>query len=300
MPKICYVERRFNAGSMAMIKNANIIINEYATQGYDLTLRQLYYQFVARDLIQNKQSEYKRLGSVINDARLAGLIDWNRIEDRTRGLESLSVWNNPANIVDVCSRQFKIDMWKNQDYRIEVWIEKEALAGVFERICNELRVPYLSCRGYASQSEMWRAGQRLSQFENHGQMPVILHFGDHDPSGVDMSRDIETRLKMFMGDGTGLRFERLALTMDQVHQYNPPPNPTKMTDIRAEGYVEQYGDESWELDALNPEILSALVRDSVEELMDQEKWEESQEEEQEGRRLLTAVSENWNKITKGL
>lgn len=659
MPKIEYIARRFNAGSLAIIKHANKIIDEYAAQGYDLTLRQLYYQFVARDLIKNKQSEYKRLGSVINDARLAGLIDWERIEDRTRGLESLSVWGDPAQIVSACSRQYKISFWNNQEYwpecfppetpvitndgvvpigsiqegdyvltktgfcqkvtkvirqkyigelvrikavglpavsmtpnhpiysrpynsdfaskgaerkflsdgwcpasiakpfdllfvprlksrydvsfvdipntqrgknfgeislneqllavigifiaeggvrvdgrttqftmnakeehqsrlirdwasslgaghneyfhqgarivyvfskgladffskefgtgayhkklpewvlrlpdhkllrileyyfrgdgslydesraaicastrsltlahqvqlaltrlgfatcldsvqdhgelryrmtiggqsgerlasswhlmmpirqrrynhirmeddyalhpirsvlyhpyvgdviNLEVendhsycvpftvhncWIEKEALAGVFERVCHELRVPYLSCRGYTSQSEMWRAARRLSNQETNGRIPYIFHFGDHDPSGVDMSRDIEDRLRMFMG-ATDLRFERLALTMDQVEEYSPPSNPTKMTDIRADKYVELYGEESWELDALNPTVLSDLLRNNVQLLIDKKRWQGSIDEEEEGKRLLTAVSDTWEEITDGL
>lgn len=300
MPKIAYKEHRFKSDALAIIKNANKIIEEYAAAGYDLTLRQLYYQFVARDLIKNKQSEYKRLGSIINDARLAGLIDWNRIEDRTRGLESLSTWTSPHSILKTCASQFKISFWENQKYWPEVWIEKEALAGVFKRICQELRVPYLSCRGYTSQSEMWRAAMRLGEQENDGKIPVILHFGDHDPSGVDMSRDIETRLKMFMNSGTELQFKRLALNMDQVEEHQPPPNPCKMTDIRAEKYVEEYGDESWELDALNPDILSGLVRESVEDLINQTRWDESVEEENEHKRLLGVVAKDWDNITKKL
>jgi hypothetical protein len=131
---------------------------------------------------------------------------------------------------------------------------------------------------------------------------MILHFGDHDPSGIDMSRDIEDRLKVFMG---GVEFKRLALNMDQVTQYSPPPNPTKMTDSRAEnnagtGYADVYGDECWELDALNPTILSDLVRDEVESLIDQTKWDAKVDEENEHRRLLGVVSENWDKLTRSL
>ncbi len=141
MPNICYVERRFNAESQAIINQANTIIVDYAAQGYDLTLRQLYYQFVSRDLLGNTTQNYKRLGSIINDARLAGLIDWDRLVDRTRGIESLATWRNPQDIVSACASQFRHDLWRKQRYRPEVWIEKEALAGVFEGICNELRVP---------------------------------------------------------------------------------------------------------------------------------------------------------------
>jgi hypothetical protein len=297
MPRICYVKKRFRAEYLQMIRQANEIIAEYAAAGYDLTLRQLYYQFVARGLLENNMPNYKKLGNVVNDARLAGLIDWNHITDRTRGLESLSTWNTPASIVGACASQYRVDKWETQPYRVECWIEKEALAGVFERICNELRVPYLSCRGYTSQSEMWRAGMRLKDFVDGGQNVLILHFGDHDPSGIDMSRDITERLEMFMG---GVEFKRLALNMDQVNEYTPPPNPAKLTDTRATAYISRFGDESWELDALEPQVLSDLVRHAVEDVMDEDAWQEQTEKEEEGKRLLGEVASNWDKITRKL
>jgi hypothetical protein len=280
-----------------VIDQANEIIREYAAAGYDLTLRQLYYQFVSRDLLPNTQQSYKNLGSVVNDARLAGLIDWESITDRTRGVEALATWDGPENIVRACASQFRADRWETQPYFPEVWIEKEALAGVFERVCNELRVPYLSCRGYTSQSEMWRAGRRLGQATKRGKTPIVFHFGDHDPSGIDMSRDTVDRLEMFSG---GVEFKRLALNMDQVQQYEPPPNPAKTTDARFAGYVAQYGDESWELDALEPDVLANLVRDAVSGIIDQEAWDESEQEEEEHRRLLGEVAERWAELTGGL
>ena len=128
MPKLAYVSKDFSAKSLATIDLANRIIDEYRAQGYTLTLRQLYYQFVARDLIPNRVQEYKRLGSVVNDARLAGLIDWEAIEDRTRNLRSLAHWTSPDSIVEACASQYRIDKWARQPVRVEVWIEKEALA----------------------------------------------------------------------------------------------------------------------------------------------------------------------------
>lgn len=258
MPKIKYVERDFSDKTLATIGKANEIIAAYTAQGYMLTLRQLYYQFVSRDLIANKTTEYKRLGSIINDARLAGLIDWNAIEDRTRNLASLSHWGSPSDIITSASESFRVDKWEGQPNRVEVWIEKEALAGVFERVCQEFDVPFLCCRGYTSQSEMWVGAQRLLRHAKGGQKPLILHFGDHDPSGIDMTRDIQDRLFMF---GCRLELQRLALNMDQVREYDPPPNPAKETDSRFAGYIREYGDESWELDALEPQVLAQLVRD---------------------------------------
>jgi hypothetical protein len=229
---------------------------------------------------------------------MAGMIDWNSIVDRTRGIESLSTWISPDQIVAACASQFRIDKWATQPFHCEVWIEKEALAGVFERICEELRVSYLSCRGYTSQSEMWRAGKRLKEKMDDGKEILILHFGDHDPSGIDMSRDIKERLELFAGGEIG--FKRLALNMEQVEEYNPPPNPAKLSDSRGSSYVREYGDESWELDALDPQILSGLVRAGVEEILDEEAWDSAGEEEEEHRRLLTAVAGDWDKLTRKL
>jgi hypothetical protein len=295
-----YVSRRFSASSLRTIKLANDIIAEYEAQGYELTLRQLYYQFVSRDLIPNSQKEYKKLGSTINDARLAGLVSWAAIVDRTRNLEGNSHWEDPASFMESVVPQFQIDKWHNQPCRVEVWIEKDALAGIAERICRKLDVSYFSCRGYTSQSEMFAAGQRLKRFAavnpnrkfaggSLRQTPVIIHLGDHDPSGIDMSRDIADRLKMFMG---GMEVNRIALNMDQVRKFNPPPNPAKITDSRAIKYIKLHGRESWELDALDPRVLSDLIEKTVLSYRDERKWKEATKMEREYQAKLSDMADN--------
>ena len=294
MPKIKYKSFNFRSATLAMIQKANEIIAEYARQGFDLTLRQLYYQFVSRDLIPNTQKDYKNLGSIVNDARLAGLIDWDAIVDRTRELRSLSHFTGPEEIIEACSQQFNLDRWADQPYRPEVWIEKDALVGVFERVCRELDVPLLSCRGYTSQSEMWGAAQRMLRYKHKRQKPIVFHFGDHDPSGKDMSRDILDRLEMFTRGE--MKFERLALNMDQVEQYSPPPNPAKITDSRAGAYIAEFGDESWELDALEPTVLADLVRNAIEEIVDEDKMAERTAEQKEHREMLSKIAERYDEV----
>lgn len=291
MSKFCYVGRRFASRSLAVIEQTNSIIEEYVAQGFDLTLRQLYYQFVARDLLPNNERSYKRLGSIINHARLAGLIDWQHIVDRTRYLRQLSHWDSPAAVLRSAACSYRIDLWERQPYRIEVWIEKDALVGVFQGVCEELDIPYFSCRGYASQSEVWKGGQRLLRYINRGQVPIILHFGDHDPSGVDMTRDNRDRLSLFTGGDVEVR--RLALNWDQIEQYNPPPNPAKETDSRAAVYVAEYGNDSWELDAMEPAILADLVRDTVVLLRDPGLFDEDLERQEVEREALEAMAKNW-------
>jgi len=293
-----FIERNFEEKSLKIIKQADAICREYQSQGYTLTLRQLYYQFVARGWIPNKQTEYNKLGTLISNARLAGLIDWSVIEDRTRNLEKLASWDSPADILTACANQFRYDRWDTQDTYCEVWIEKEALVGVIQRVCDEYRVPYFACRGYSSQSEQYSAGKRFARLHDEGKHVVIFHLGDHDPSGLDMTRDNLDRLRMFVkadenDDLWHPEVRRLALNMDQVRQYNPPPNPAKQTDSRFEGYISKFGEQSWELDALNPTIIGELLRRNITSLIDEGAWEQAKEREQKARDQLLSVANNW-------
>jgi len=292
MPKLCYVTRKFSDTSLNLIQHANAIIAEYTAQGYELTLRQLYYQFVSRDLIENTQKSYKNLGSVINDGRLAGYIDWLAIVDRTRNLQSNSHWRSPAEIVETCATQFQIDKWEGQKIRPEVWIEKDALVGVIENVCSRNDVAFFSCRGYTSQSELWVAGQRLLRYYKAGQTPCIIHLGDHDPSGIDMSRDITDRIRMFTEKP--VEIFRIALNMDQVKKYKPPPNPAKITDSRAAGYMQKFGGKSWELDALEPKVLDKLIEDTIVSLRDEKLWKRKLKEEKAHRDSLKTVADQLN------
>lgn len=283
MPMIEYVAKRFTEAHQAIIARAVEIIDDYQAQGFTLTVRQIYYQFVQRGWLANKQREYKRLGGIINDARLAGLIDWYAIEDRTRFLRGIGANDDARAILDGCPEVFKLDMWEHQPCRIEVWIEKDALIGVLDRVCSKMQVDYFSCRGYPSQSEVWKAGQRMAGYVEAGQTPYVLHLGDHDPSGIDMTRDIFDRLQLFMG---GTEVKRLALNMDQVRKYNPVPNPTKPDDSRYKSYVRQYGDECWELDALEPKVMAKLIEKAVRAVRDDKQWKADLAREEHGRAQL--------------
>jgi hypothetical protein len=296
MPKVCYQDIRFSESSLTTIDSANTIIEEYQAQGYVLTLRQLYYQFVARGWLANRQSEYKRLGSIVNDGRLAGLIDWNAIEDRTRSLRELGHWAGPEEIVQVAAASFRISRWATQPVAVEVWVEKDALLGVLEGVCNRFDVPYFACRGYVSQSEQWRAARRIQQrWRERKQATVVLHLGDHDPSGIDMTRDLADRFRLL--GARRVDVQRIALNMDQIEELSPPPNPAKLTDSRCRGYIEQYGNESWELDALEPSYLDELVSRFIgRNIRDPEAWTAAQRQEDESRTLLRSVADRWSEV----
>lgn len=293
-----FINKNFRPESAKVIVQANSVIEEYSAQGYNLTLRQIFYQFVSRDLIPNTQKAYKRLGTIISDGRLAGLIDWDAIVDRLREVREVSSWEAPQDIVRACAQQFKIDMWESQSVRIEVWIEKDALVGVIEGVCNEYRVPYLACRGYVSQSAMYQAAMRINNHARNRQEVILLHLGDHDPSGMDMTRDIKERLRLLADPMVDVR--RLALNMDEVEEYGPPPNPTKLTDSRSQEYIANYGEDSWELDALEPRTIVDLIGDEIEMLYEAPAWEEKKKEERAYRKELKNVAKEWDNVTDWL
>ncbi|AIQ45598.1 hypothetical protein R70723_06570 [Paenibacillus sp. FSL R7-0273] len=294
MSKICYREINFRSESLRLIEQVNAIIHEYQDMGYSLTLRQVYYQLVSRDVIPNNERSYKNLGNLISDGRMSGLIDWNAIENRTRNLRKNSHWTSPGSIIHSAAYSFAYDKWEDQDSYVEVWVEKDALVGIVGQVCEELDIPYFSCRGYVSQSEMWAAAQRLEQFSAQKSIHII-HLGDHDPSGKDMSRDIVDRLELF---GVSVEFQRIALNYDQIEEYGPPPNPTKLTDSRASGYISEFGHECWELDALRPDVIDGLIRDAVTDLCDLELLQEARDREETAKDTLKAVARDWPTIER--
>lgn len=292
--KIAYIDKTFRQDSLSLIYQADEILTDLADQGFAVTLRTLYYQFVSLNLIENKESEYKRLGGIINDARLAGLIDWEHITDRTRNLQSIAHWKTPQEIIEVVAPSYTLDKWDSQTWRPEVWIEKDALLGVIEKTCRNLDVPFFSCRGYVSQSEMWRASVRLKHYLETGQTPIIFHLGDHDPSGIDMTRDIQDRLALFTGEDIAVK--RLALNWEQIEKFSPPPNPTKVSDSRVGGYISRFGRSSWELDALPPQTIVKLIEDAISEIVDPLARDRTIQRQRKDKTLLEGVAREWDNI----
>lgn len=299
MPREQFTTKNFNRRSLATIDTANLIIDEYQGQGIQLTLRQLYYQFVARDLIENSERSYRRLGNIISDGRLAGLIDWYAIEDRTRFLRGITPEEDMNEIMSRLSYMYIADKWADQDAHLEVWIEKDALLSVIETVCNRYQVDYFACRGYASQSELWRAGKRLERRAGEGKKVIVLHLGDHDPSGIDMTRDNRDRIEQFSWNA-GVEVKRLALNFDQVEEHNPPPNPAKISDSRAMNYIARHGTSSWELDALDPTVIRDLIENEITQYIDYDNWDDAAQRQDNMRAKLSAVADRWDDIERYL
>ena len=277
------------ARTRALLDHVQTVIEDYTAQGYQLTLRQLYYQLVSRGLLPNEQRQYKRLGDLVSNARMGGLIDWQAIVDRGRVPIMPSQWSGPGDILRSAAWGYRLDRWKGQEHYVEVWCEKDALSSVLEPICRESHVRFLANKGYSSSSAMYDAAKRLVDAVAYDQAPHVIYLGDHDPSGMDMSRDIEDRLDI-LTRGEAVQVHRIALNWDQVQEHQPPPNPTKVTDSRAAEYAARYGDESWELDALEPATLDELLRDKIAELLDEDIHEEVIEQEKADKASLHRIA----------
>lgn len=286
-------EKRLSPGTLAMIDQLNAIIEEYESAGYSMTVRQIYYQMVARGLTggENSGRMYSQVQGALNTGRMQGLISWTALEDRGRNLMGLRTQTSIPSALKKLKSEYRRDLWVGQQWRPEVWIEKEALIGVIGGICNRLRVDFFACKGYNSQSEQWRAGRRFASYVQKGQRPIVFHLGDHDPSGIDMTRDNRERLSMFAG--VPVTVQRLALNMPQVEELRPPPNPAKITDSRAADYIARFGDESWELDALDPKYIERLIEKAILQVRDEALYKrELERENSEIAQLELMIEEN--------
>lgn len=272
-----------NKKNQEQLEVINSIIKEYAKEGYRLTLRQLYYQLVSRDIIANQLKEYSKLSGLLVKGRMAGIVDWDAIEDRIRvPYIPYSVDGIEDAIKDTID-QYRLDRQENQEVYIEMWVEKDALSGVLKRITSHYHIKLMVNRGYSSCTAMHDAYKRFKNQEEMGKKVFLLYLGDHDPSGLDMDRDIKQRLEEF---GVDVEVKRIGLTSEQIKKYNPPTNPAKFKDPRAKDYIERFGKSSWEVDALNPKILHELVKKNVEELINMDKFEEKIEQESRDKEKL--------------
>lgn len=258
--------KKFSNENLARLEQITEVIESYQSQGIQLTLRQLYYQLVAADLITNSLKEYSKLSNLLTDARYAGLVDWESIEDRIRKPSLPQTFEDAKELLRAAVHSYKLDLWEDQDNYVELYTEKDALSSILAPIANKYRIPFSVNRGYSSASSMYDAAQRFK--EHHDKQCVLLYLGDHDPSGLDMVRDIGARLFEF---GAEVNVHHIALTFEQIKQYEPPPNPAKFSDPRAKAYVAEHGRTSWEVDALKPQVMIKLVSKSIEEYIDEDK-----------------------------
>lgn len=293
-----FTELRLSKKNKERLGTINKIIEEYNNQGYKLTLRQLYYQLVSRDIIPNQKSEYAKLSSLLVQGRMAGIVDWDAIEDRLRVPYLIYNVRGITHAIEDTIDQYRLDRMKDQDVYIELWVEKDALSGVLKRITNHYHIRLMVNRGYSSCTAMHDAYERINEEIDDGKTAVILYLGDHDPSGLDMIRDIRKRLNTFGISDDDLKVKQIGLTMEQIEKFNPPPNPAKITDPRAKDYIAEHGNTSWEVDALNPDTLHKLVKDNVEKLIDVDAFDDVVNQEEKDKKLLQGLSRDYESLSE--
>ena len=268
------------------------------------SLRQIYYRLVAKQLIPNTINEYKKLSKYLVWAREEGIIDETKLEDRGRKVMGYGDigYSSPEAFMEFRVNRFKDEwkyfsykQWKDQPEYIEVWVEKEALARLFEQIANKHNIYSCPTRGYPSYSYVKKAVERFTEIDK----PItILYFGDFDPTGINIAENLIERFRKYGRDvleyiePEDIRLERVALNSDQIRQYDLPPAPAKKTDTRDEKFVETTGsDDVVELDALEPDVLQKMISDSIAEHIDVRAWNETVDKTEKEKKRLRPLFE---------
>lgn len=265
--------------TLNLIEAAATVLEDY----HPMTLRQVYYQLVSKHVIENTKSQYQRLSNALVKARQEGIIPFEWMEDRVRRPRVVSMWQDLPDFIETVRHAYRRDIWNDQSCYVEVWLEKDALSGVFEGITQEYGVTLVVGRGYNSWSAYKGMADRISE---QGKPAVILYFGDFDPSGEDIVRALKEGLTFF---GISPKIIKMALTKQDVIDYHLPPDFTKKTDTRAKKFVEKYGDIAVELDALPMPVLQQKVREAIEANLDLESLGWVREIEEQERQNLRAM-----------
>lgn len=349
-----YERTRFEPATRRIIQQAEAIVQEEIGADRRITVRGVYYQFIGRDWFpdswvddaynakhglqpgtKNTEKNYQRLCSIISAGRLAGLIDWEALQDRAREADVPQTFRDPAHLMDVALAAYQLDRWKGQPNYVEIWTEKDAQANNLEPLARRYQVPLQVNRGYSSSTAVYECAQRFIKAcgyeeacnrdgewgyhtafdalerlnEDYGERghdsslefeqqrlddecprerePHILYVGDLDPSGEDMVRDVETRMKTF--GVHGLEVRKCALTIAQVRQYKLPPNPAKLSDSRAASFIARYGSrDSWEMDAMRSDRIVAAVEAELRQLCDLPAYDAIYKTEQADKKKLAA------------
>ncbi len=263
------------AKTQNIIDQARDILQEY----HPMTLRQVYYQLVSGQVIENSRSAYQGVSNALVDARLEGSIPWEWLEDRLRRPSIYGGYRDPAHFALVMKYRYYRDIWPTQPRRFEAWLEKDALSGIFTNVCSRYNVTLNVGRGYDGWDSIHNAAERYGTGENW----TILYYGDFDPSGDDMVRSLRERLGQLRSFPTIIK---IALSMDDVTRYELPPNKTKPTDTRRGAFIEKHGDVAVELDALRPAVLEESLRTEIEKLMDMSAFRATEEQEKKDRELI--------------
>lgn len=280
-------QKRFRR-TKAAVTSIREAIHDLLEEDHPQTVRQVFYALTVRGLIQKDEVEYQRtVVRLLVEMREAGQIPFGWIADNTRWQRKPSTFVGLEAFLNSSAKSYRRDLWAKMPVYVEVWCEKDALAGVLVEETSTFDVPLMVAKGYASLSFLHSAAEAI---KDKGKPAHIYHFGDLDPSGVDAARDIEAKLRRYASDAE-IHFERPAVTREQVEQWNLPTRPTKMSDTRA----KKFNGTSVELDAIPAHTLRGLVRECIERHVDKEQLAVLRAAEESERELLI----RWSRIVKG-
>lgn len=263
---------------------------------WPLTVRQIFYQLVARQYVPNEQGHYKALSAALSTARKEGLVPWRAIEDRTRPLYGSTGWDATADFLEYHIKSlpdlYERNLLARQDFYIELFVEKQALITPFTRAAGRYHILVNLGRGYSSTTVLKKMADRLGGANQRGYEPCVLAFSDLDPSGVDLVDNLSRQFEEF---DVCAEIDRIALTPEQITAFDLPHDPRalKMTDSRAAAFIERHGEYAVELDALSPPILESMVHEAIEGRLDLEEFERQVEIENEEREGLAEKIEGW-------
>jgi uncharacterized small protein (DUF1192 family) len=241
---------------------AEILVAEHP-----MTVRQVYYQLVSSQAIENSRSAYQAVCNALRDARLDGIIPWEHIEDRLRKPRRVSMWDDLAAFGEAVRRSYRRNVWNTQPCVLEAWLEKDALSGIFEKVLEPYGVTLNVGRGYDGWSSIHEAAERFGNGDGSCDLPPVsvIYFGDHDPSGEDMLRSLRERLAVL---GSHPEIDKVAILREDIERYDLPPDFAKKSDTRAAAFIETHGDQAVELDALPVAVLRQRLKEAVEARMD--------------------------------
>ena len=244
-----------------------------------MTVRQTFYRAVSAGIVPKTEASYKTVVCrLLVDMRLDGSLPWGWIADNTRWQRKPKTHSSLDAALRDTARLYRRAVWDNQDVYVEVWCEKDALAGVLYDVTRDWDVPLMVTRGYPSLSYLHEAAEAIAE---QGRPAFLYYFGDHDPSGVDIERNVGARLAEFSA-GAKITLSRVAVTPEQIIAMALPTRPTKQTDSRSHGFVGG----SVEVDAIPPRELRVLVRECIERHVNPTAFHALQAAEQSERLML--------------
>ena len=256
--KIKYVDKRFQQKSLERIEAVNSILTEYEAQGYQMTIRQLFYQMVSRKITPFDNREYDKLITLIANGRNSGYIDWGQIVDRSRDAYQVKMFDSVESALKQAAKKYYIDIWQGMPLKPVIWYEKAGLAQIIGRVAAKYNIEHMATRGENSLTWLHSVSQQSAI--------VILYLGDHDGHGVQISDGMQSKVKLY-SNGT-VQFKRIAISLDQGEAINAPKIPLKDVKNLSFDYAQRFGCKyGYEIDAFSPVQLSQLIEDEVEKFI---------------------------------